>query len=317
MTAKKANQTNNSGSPDTKKGTSVKTETAQHPLAHLIPDADWHETYISRTVAGVLDLDILLAAKRNKHNVLFSGPTGSAKTSICQAFASLHQLPLVNVPCHGAAEPSHFVGRWNRLPNGQFDFFLGALALAVQYGGVILLDEVNFLKPSIGAYLHGLLDGRRILEIPEAVGSSVPTHIKAHDDCFIVGAYNPNYHGTRPLNEAFKNRFAFQIDFPYSEEVELQLVESDVLRGLAGRLRQEVELGNLTTPISTNLLIEFEEIALDENLGFDFALTNLLNRFPADERFAVQEVLVQEAPRIHEDLFGEAYPSDGLYNPAL
>jgi hypothetical protein len=299
--------------PTKKKGSEMKT--SEHPLAYAIPDADWHTHYISRDIAGVNDLNIFASAHRLKHNLLLSGPTGSAKTSVTYAYASKVGLPVVNIPCNGAAEPSLFIGKWNKLPNGQFDFVLGELALAVLHGGVILLDEINFLKPNIGAYLHGLLDSRRTLVIPEASGSSAPTFIKAHPDCLIVGAYNPNYQGTRPLNEAFKNRFAFQVDFPYLNEVESSLIQSESLIQLANNLRLELDAGNLTTPISTNLLIETEELACDEELGFDFALTNFLNHFPLDEQQPVKEVLVQIAPNVYNELFGEPYPSDGLFNP--
>lgn len=293
-----------------------------HPLAHLIPNRDWYEnedgepTYISRTIAGVRDLDVIAAAHRLRHNVLLAGPTGSAKTSVTYAYGAWKQLPVVNIPCNGAAEPSMFIGKWVRLQDGSFDFKLGELALAVQHGGIILLDEVNFLKSNIGAYLHGLLDSRRTLSIPDAQGSSAPTSIKAHPDCLIVGAYNPDYHGTKPLNQAFKNRYGFQIEFPYLKEVEDQLLNSDALLTLANNLRLEVEAGNIATPISTNLLIETEELAMDDALGFDFAMVNFLNHFPIDEQQPVREVLVQVAPIIYSELFDGDYPTDGLFNPA-
>ena len=297
------------------KGSEVKT--SEHPLSYSIPDSDWHEHYINREIAGVQDLSVIASAHRLGHNLLLSGPTGSAKTSVTYAYASKVGLPVVNIPCNGAAEPSLFIGKWNKLPNGQFDFILGELALAVLHGGIILLDEINFLKPNIGAYLHGLLDTRRTLVIPEAQGSSAPTYIKAHSDCVIIGAYNPNYQGTRPLNEAFKNRFAIQLDFPYLNEVEEQLVQSESLLTLANNLRLEFDAGNIATPISTNLLIETEEFACDEELGFDFALINFLNHFPLDEQQPVKEVLIQVAPNIYQELFEETYPEDGLFNPVV
>lgn len=297
--------------------------TTEHPLAHLIPNRDWYEnedgepTYISRTIAGVRDLDAIAAAHRLHHNLILAGPTGSAKTSVTYAYGAWKQLPVVNIPCNGAAEPSMFIGKWVRLQDGSFDFKLGELALAVLHGGIILLDEVNFLKSNIGAYLHGLLDSRRTLSIPDAQGSSAPTSIKAHPDCLIVGAYNPDYHGTRPLNQAFKNRYCIQLDFPYLAEVEDKLLQSESLLTLANNLRLEVQAGNLATPISTNMLIETEELAMDEALGFDFAMVNFLNHFPEDERQPVKEVLVQIAPLIYAELFDDEYPLDGMFNPSI
>jgi len=78
------------------------------------------------------------------------------------------------------------------------------------------------------------------------------------------------------------------------------LVNSPSLLELAGSLRVSVATGNLTTPISTNLLFELEEV--NEDLGFDFALNNFLNHFPEDESQVVREVLITYAEKIWNDL---------------
>lgn len=272
-----------------------------HPLAHLIPSKDvYGESYISRSIGGHSDLEILGHAFKEQHNVLLYGPTGSAKTSCVYAFGALNNLPVVNVPCNGAAEPRVFIGGWTPQKDGTLDFIAGEVLQAVRYGGIIYLDEVNFLPPKISAYIHGLLDKRRVLSVNDAKGSSVPATIQAHPECFIIGAFNPDYHGTRPLNQAFRNRFKYQLSFPYDSAIEQELVHSPALLELAGALRVSVQTGNITTPISTNLLFELEEI--NEDLGFDFALNNFLNHFPEDESQVVREVLVTYAEKIWNDL---------------
>jgi hypothetical protein len=276
--------------------------TTQHPLATLIPDKDkWAgDAYISREIGGVRDIDILDAARQSKHNVLLYGPTGSAKTSCVYAYAAEHNLPVVNIPCNGAAEPSIFVGKWTPKPDSTLDFVPGPMVLAAQHGGIVYLDEVNFLPPKIASYLHGLLDRRRVLTIQEAEGSSCPSHVAVHPDCVVIGAYNPDYAGTRPLNQAFKNRFAVKLYFPYDDAIERKLLNSTALQELAGALRGQVDIGSLSTPISTNLLMEVEE--WNETLGFDFALHNFIAAFPQEEQQVVHEVLVNYAPKIWDDL---------------
>lgn len=289
----------------TKKNTStaeVSTpDRSDHPLAHLIPNRELYgEQYISRYIGGHKDLDILKHAFKERHNVLLYGPTGSAKTSCVYGFAALNNLPVVNVPCNGAAEPRVFIGGWTPQKDGSLDFIAGEVLQAVLHGGIIYLDEVNFLPPKISAYIHGLLDKRRVLSVNDAKGSSIPSSIEAHKECFIVAAFNPDYHGTRPLNQAFRNRFKYQLSFPYDSAIEEELVNSPSLLELAGALRVSVQTGNITTPISTNLLFELEEV--NEDLGFDFALNNFLNHFPEDEAQVVREVLVTYAEKIHNDL---------------
>lgn len=294
--------------------TKAKALTENHPLSDLIPEEFFLDDYVTREIAGVSDLDILARAKELGHNVLLQGPTGSAKTSLVYAFASKHKLPVVNVPCNGAATPEFFVGKWGINSEGKPEFFEGDLTKAVRNGGVIYLDEVNFLPAKIGAYLHGLLDKRRTLSIPEASGSSTPTSIVAHENCFIIGAYNRGYEGTKPLNKAFKNRHCIQLDFPYLKEVEEQLVDSGTLLQFADNLRQQVSVGSIETPVSTNLLIEFQQIALDDVFGFDFAVHNFITHFEDDEQQVVLETLTQFVPAIYNELFDEEYPSDGAYS---
>ena len=278
--------------------------TEAHPLADLVPQDFFLDDYISRVLpGGISDLDLIDSAREMKHNVLITGPTGSAKTTLVYAAAHRAGLPVVNVPCNGAAEPRQFIGGWTPQPNGDFDFVPGDLVKAVQHGGIIYLDEVNMLPPKIAAFLHGLLDRRRTLTIPEAKGSSFDTQIRAHSDCQVIGALNPSYHGTRPLNQAFRNRFAIKIDFPYLKEVEKELLVSGNLLNFADSLRLRFDVGDLTTPVSTNMLLEFEEFAHNDTLGFDFAVENFIGAFTNEEQAVVREVLVMEGENIRGDLF--------------
>ncbi len=282
-----------------------------HPLAHLIPRDFFLKDYVSRDLpGGISDLDVIDAAREMSHNVLITGPTGSAKTTLVYAAAHRAGLPVVNVPCNGAAEPRQFIGGWTPQPDGSFDFVPGDLVKAVQYGGIIYLDEVNMLPPKIAAFLHGLLDRRRSLTLPEAKGSSFPTEIGAHPNCQVVAALNPAYHGTRPLNQAFKNRYAIKIDFPYNRDVENELLASTALLNLADSLRLRFDVGDLTTPVSTNMLLELEQFAHNDNLGFDFALQNFVGAFTNDEQVVVREVLTLEAVNIFNDLFEGVYDGD-------
>ena len=278
---------------------------ATHPLVHLIPDDFFIEDYVSRKINGVTDLDLIDEARALKHNVLIEGPTGSAKTSLVFAAAARAKLPVVTVPCNGAAEPRTFIGGWTPQPDGTFDYVPGDLVKIVQHGGIIYLDEVNMLPPKIAAFLHGLLDRRRTITIPEATGSTFPTEVSAHETTQVVAAYNAGYQGTRPLNEAFKNRFSLKVHFPYLREVEEELLGSTALLDFADSLRLRFEVGDITTPISTNMLLEFEEFSHNDALGFDFAIGNFIAAFTIEEQPVVKEVLTLESGNIYRELFGE------------
>lgn len=287
---------------------------SSHPLASLIPSHDKYggEQYVSRYFDGHLDLDIMAQAFKEKHNVLLYGPTGSAKTSFVHAFAANNNLPLTNIACNGAAEPRIFVGQWTPQKDKSLDFIPGEAIEICLHGGIIYLDEINFAPAKVLAYIHGWLDKRRTVNIAEAKGSSVDSTIKIHPETMIVAAYNPDYHGTKPMNQALKNRFKYKLPFPYNDEVEAQLVTSSALLEFANGLRRQVESGNLSTPVSTNMLMELEEVV--EDIGFDFALSNFVATFTGDEEPIVKEVLTTCAENIYEELVGDGdFNSSGWF----
>lgn len=295
-----------------RKETTVETN---HPLAHLVPDKEIFggENYIHREFNGFTESEVLEQAFNERHNVLIYGPTGPGKTSAVYAFASEKNLPVVNVPCNGAADPSYFIGGWQPQSDKSLDFVAGDVLLAVQHGGIIYLDEVNFLPPKIASYLHSLLDKRRTVSVPQAQGSSVPSLIKAHEHCFVVAAYNPDYEGTRPLNKAFRNRFKYKMHFDYERKIEDQLLASASLLDFAVGLRDRFAVGELNTPISTNLLVEFEELC-ESSLGFDYAVTNFLSAFDNDEQEIVREVLLMFAKNIWSDICVGEFESSSVWS---
>lgn len=295
-TAVKAKQ-ESTNQPTTKKekGTTVKTKAevqapSTHPLAHLIPDKEfWLDTYVGRTVHGVQDLTVFATAHKRRENILLFGPTGSAKTTVTYTYAASVGLPVVNVPCNGAIDPDGLFGGPAKDGDG-WKFAPGDLTLAVQHGGIILVNEANFAPPKILAVLYGLLDRRRTLTLPEAAGWDFPTSIKAHPDCIIVADYNPDYIGTRPLSEAFINRFAHKLPWGYERAVEDELIGCTPLQDIADQIRTRHESGDLSSTVPTNLLLEFLDNVYEDALGYDYAVSNFVASFPPDERQVVKEI---------------------------
>ena len=272
-------------------------------IKHLVPSNEFIDTYVSRDVhGGKRDLDVLAAAHEEGFNVLLKGPTGSAKTSFVYAYAASIGKPVVNIACNGAIDMRALLGGWVPTADGSFRFEPGELPLAVEQGGIILLNEVNFMPPKIAAVLYGLLDRRRTLYLPDAAGSDYPTTIVAHPETFVVADFNPGYRGTRPLNEAFENRFAVHLNWDYEDAVESQLVTSASLLEMAVSLRERVLTGELSTAIPTNSLMEFEAMATNGSLGYEFAAHNFTGRFSKLEQPVVSEVLAVYRLRIEIEL---------------
>lgn len=275
-----------------------------HPLSTFVPAKAFEAEYVSRQVAGIKDLEVLAAAHRLQKNVILEGPTGSAKTSFVYAYAASVGMPIVNVPCNGGVDVRQLMGGWHPNPEGGFSFTPGDLVLGAYHGAVILFNEINFLPQKIASFVYGLLDKRRTVYLPDASGSDFPTQFVAHPSTFILADYNPGYIGTRPLNEALRNRFSVPLVWDYDREVESQLVVSHSLLDMAYKLRERAAVGDISTPVATNALMEFEEFAWEDTLGVPFAVMNFVNRFDADERRIVREVVEMFLPRIESELAG-------------
>lgn len=262
------------------------TTKTEHPLKDRVPSKDFKSEYVSRFFEDIRDLDLLRYAHEVQKPTLLFGDTGPGKTAMVMAYAAEFDLPLVTVNCNGGIDPNSFWGATIFDHGQQAPVWQDSeVTEVIQHGGVLYLDEVNFMPPKTSAVFHPLMDARRFVTIIEQ-GNRI---VHGSPELFVIGAYNPGYEGTRPLNPAFKNRFKMKLEIDYDINVESKLVCMPVILELAKKLREARALGTITTPTSTNMLIEFEEFAAD--LGLQFAINNFLAAFAPEERDAVRTVI--------------------------
>lgn len=265
------------------------TQTASHSDTErakvcFVPAPEVAKHYVHRTVRGVSDFTAFDAAFTRGHCVALYGPTGSAKTTAALAYSSEHALKVAMVSGSVTLEPSQIFGQYvfDEATQG-LRWQDGIVTEIVRDGGVLILDEINFIPGKIATVLFPLLQsGTRHLTLLDHGGET----IKAHADFRVFATWNPRYAGTLEMNAALRNRFAVQIEWGYDDAVEKRLVKSKVLREIAGKLRAAVDSEVIYTPIPTNALVEFCDFA--EDLGLDFALGNFLDRFEDDEKAQVK-----------------------------
>ena len=107
-------------------------------------------------------------------------------------------------------------------PGGEVRLRRGPVALAAQYGGFCILDEINMAKNDAVAVLHSALDYRRLIDVPGY--ECIPIHPAAR----FIATMNYGYAGTRELNEALVSRFTV-IRMPTLEEPQLcELLRANV-----------------------------------------------------------------------------------------
>ena len=268
-----------------------------------VPPMKLAERYVHRKVYGVEDFTAFDKARANGINVLIYGPTGPGKTTAVEAWAASRSLRMATVSGNASMESRQLFGGFIPDGNGSYGWIDGPVTDVVRNGGVLLLDEMNFISPKIYTTLYPLTDGRRSITLLDHMGET----ILAHKDLTIFATMNPDYIGTTPLNFAMRNRFDIQLSWDYDDAVEAKLVSSKALLLVTKQLRAEAAKGQYETPISTNMLIEVEEFIKDSDLGYEFAIENFIAHFSSDEQASVRLVFQTHEHNIKTD-FGIAVP---------
>ena len=259
-----------------------------------VPDISIAKAYVHRQVYGQHDFDIFAKACARKENILLKGPTGSAKTMSALAFAASVRRPTFTISGSVNFEASEAIGQQMLDPVTGLPYFqYGGAIEVIRDGGVLILDEINFIPSKVITPFFPLLDDRREVVLKQNKGEI----IKAHPNLLIVATMNPGYLGTQAMNFALANRFDHHLEWGYEESVEKKLVPCKALRDFASQLRANAAVA---TPVPTNALMSI--LSNTQEFSLDYALANFLARFDEAERKAVGYVLDSQRRNIEIDL---------------
>ena len=157
------------------------------------------------------------------------GPAGSGKTSCIRQLAARLNYPVFEVTGHGRLEFPDLVGHLS-VHQGSMRFDYGPLALAMRFGGLFLLNEIDLLDPAMAAGLNSILDGAPLC-IPENGGELICPHPMFR----FAATANSNggadetglYQGIQRQNLAFMDRFTLcRVDYPAPDTEERLLAKT-------------------------------------------------------------------------------------------
>lgn len=172
--------------------------------------------------------------------LLVVGPTGMAKSMSVYALAQETGLPIIEYSCTEETRDLDLIGAFGL--EGDTSFFgLGALTTAIEVanemherfvakteagdGAILLINEVNALRPQTQKTLNPLLDFQGTINVHK-LGRAFSLDIGAK--LWVVMTMNPSaYGGTNALNDDFKRRVQpIFLDYPPKEQ------ELKILMGL-------------------------------------------------------------------------------------
>lgn len=183
-----------SGAKDSTSSSSVESETDTLKEHSLTP-----------TVFSLLTL---------RENVWLTGPAGSGKSYVAEEAARYLNLPFYCPPIGRETTNAQLFGYFNA--SGQY--VRTPIRQAVEFGGLLHLEEIDFASPAVGTALNAILANRTV-GFPDAA-------IKRHPDFIVIASANTygtganqTYIGSQGLNAATLDRFIF-LSFPYDEKFE-------------------------------------------------------------------------------------------------
>ncbi len=175
--------------------------------------------------------DVIVWMMTSREPFYLFGPTGCGKSSLIKQLAAKLNYPVFNITGHSRLEFPDMVGHLT-VENDNMHFQLGPLALAMKYGGLLLLDEIDLLDPATAAGLNSILDGE-----PLCIAENGGEIIQPHPQFRFAATANTNggvdetglYQGTMTQNLAFLDRFILsEVTYPSvaSEEKLLEMKAS-------------------------------------------------------------------------------------------
>ena len=143
--------------------------------------------------------------------LLLSGPKGCGKTLAIASWAQSNKSVFVQYDCNEGTKESHLVGRPIITSDGTTPFKLGIIPTVIELANkvgsaVLVLEEINALRPAMQKLLNPLLDWRSGIYV-----ESLEKEYKLNPDCkvMVFATSNPSgYMGVNDLNEDLKSRFA-------------------------------------------------------------------------------------------------------------
>ena len=157
-------------------------------------------TQPSMAFYGTEILNRAVTALLEGENLLLCGDKATGKNILAENLAWIFGRPVYDISFHVNTDSSSLIGTDTFVKN-EVKLREGPIYQCARWGGFGILDEINMAKSDAVSVLHGVLDFRRILDVPGY------DRISLHPAARFIATMNYGYAGTKELNEALVSRF--------------------------------------------------------------------------------------------------------------
>ena len=246
---------------------------------------------------------VLFVAENPNERALFTGPTGSGKSSVVEQVAARLNMPWYRVNFDGDMSRSDFVGQWV-LKGEEMQFQYGVLPRAMKDGAWLCLDEWDCANPSVAMALQAVLEGKplTLTETNEVIRAHPNFRLFATSNTLGQGDGGGLYNGTQPQNFAALDRFTIvlTVDYPApADEKKIMTAKTgeanqEVLKkylDVAKLVREAFKKEEVMTTMSTRTLVNIAgKLKVFGNVKAAYELA-YLNKLAKDDRKFVEEIV--------------------------
>jgi len=230
-------------------------------------------------------VDSLAYALTVNERIYLSGHTGTGKSSLVDQVAAYLNWPVVRVNFDSEISRMDLIGREVLTQeNGTTvsKFVDGILPTAMQQPCILLLDEIDFVRPDVAYVLQRLLETDGELVITEDGGRRVKPHplfrIVATGNTKGQGDETGHYTGARTQSAAFLDRFCVWADVPYLDAAQITEMtgKSEIASYYAEHVAAFID-GQVNLPLSPRGVTAWSRMARvvgDVKTAFDATLLN-------------------------------------------
>lgn len=191
---------------------------------------------------------LLLTISKARKNAMLVGPAGSGKSTAGRQVAEVLDLPFVTKSCNPQMSEWDLMGFMG--PNG---YTKGVLRDAFEFGGVVLLDEMDASNPAVLTAINLIAS----LKVGEAVTFPDGENVERHPNFILVAGCNTfgdgasdQYVGREQLDAATLDRF-MTVEWGYDLEIERMAAGNDEWSSYVQKARvavAETGVDHLVTP---------------------------------------------------------------------